>query len=585
QFNKGAEKLLGYEASEVIGLQYPYKFHVNSEVESNADALSKEYELSIQNPFETFVFKAKTLKAADSQEWNYVNSNGKVFPVQLSMTAIHSETGETIGYLGIAKDITKEKQAEDNLIKNKLLLDESQRIAKIGSWKYDVRSKELIWSKGHYLIFELEDLPASELNAAYRNRIHPEDLVMLDQLEDNFAKSNEDFKINYRILLPDGRMKYILEIGSAFTDGDQNVIGMQGNIQDVTDIKIAQDKIADKAKEINDIRAALDEAAIVNISDEAGVLTYVNDKFCNISQYSQTELLGQRLYSNDLGTEASILVRKIWLYIINGKTWKGELQQLAKDGSLYWVETTIVPFIDNTGKPYQYVAISFDITAKKMAETKLTDALINLEKNNKELDQFAYVVSHDLKAPLRAINNLAEWIVEDMPEMPDDVRKNLGLLRGRILRMENLINGVLDYSRIGRTKIEKESIDLNELVGHIVESLIPPDNYKVAISDLPIIFNAKILLYQVFSNLISNAVKYNDKELGLISCTYSSLDEFHQFTIADNGPGIEEDYHDKVFGVFQTIEARDKKESTGIGLSIVKKIIDEGGGAIHIETN
>ncbi|WP_339654133.1 PAS domain S-box protein [Flavobacterium frigidarium] len=585
QFNKGAEKLLGYEASEVIGLQYPYKFHVNSEVESNADALSKEYELSIENPFETFVYKAKTLKAADSQEWNYVNSNGKVFPVQLSMTAIHSETGETIGYLGIAKDITKEKQAEDNLIKNKLLLDESQRIAKIGSWKYDVRSKELIWSKGHYLIFELEDLPASELNAAYRNRIHPEDLVMLDQLEDNFAKSNEDFKINYRILLPDGRMKYILEIGSAFTDGDQNVIGMQGNIQDVTDIKIAQDKIADKAKEINDIRAALDEAAIVNISDEAGVLTYVNDKFCNISQYSQTELLGQRLYSNDLGTEASILVRKIWLYIINGKTWKGELQQLAKDGSLYWVETTIVPFIDNTGKPYQYVAISFDITAKKMAETKLTDALINLEKNNKELDQFAYVVSHDLKAPLRAINNLAEWIVEDMPEMPDDVRKNLGLLRGRILRMENLINGVLDYSRIGRTKIEKEYIDLNELVGHIVESLVPSDNYKVAISDLPIIFNAKILLYQVFSNLISNAVKYNDKELGLISCTYSSLDEFHQFTIADNGPGIEEEYHDKVFGVFQTIEARDKKESTGIGLSIVKKIIDEGGGAIHIETN
>ena len=190
-----------------------------------------------------------------------------------------------------------------------------------------------------------------------------------------------------------------------------------------------------------------------------------------------------------------------------------------------------------------------------MAETKLTDALINLEKNNKELDQFAYVVSHDLKAPLRAINNLAEWIVEDMPEMPDDVRKNLGLLRGRILRMENLINGVLDYSRIGRTKIEKESIDLNELVGHIVESLVPSENYKVAISDLPIIFNAKILLYQVFSNLISNAVKYNDKELGLISCTYSSLDEFHQFTIADNGPGIEEDYHDKVFGVFQTIEA------------------------------
>lgn len=585
QFNQGAEKLLGYKSEEVIGLQYPFSFHLESEIKEDAEALTKEYGVAVATPFETLVYKAKTLKAANSQEWTYVNKNGTIFPIQLSMTAIHDEIGETIGYLGIAKDITKEKEAEDNLIKNKLLLDESQRIAKIGSWKYDVSSKELIWSKGHYLIFELGELPAAELNAAYRARIHPEDLVMLDQLENNFAKSKEDFKINYRILFPDGRMKYILEIGSAFTDDNENVIGMQGNIQDVTDIQIAQNKIADKAKEINDIRAALDEAAIVNISDEAGVLTYVNDKFCKLSQYSETELLGQRLYSNDLGTEASVLVRKIWLYIINGKTWKGQLQQLAKDGSLYWVETTIVPFIDKTGKPYQYVAISFDITEKKLAEVNLTDALIDLEKNNKELDQFAYVVSHDLKAPLRAINNLAEWIVEDMPEMPDDVRKNLSLLRGRILRMENLINGVLDYSRIGRTKIEKESIDLNELVGHIVESLIPVENYKVTVSNLPVVFNAKILLYQVFSNLFSNAVKYNDKEQGIIDCSYTDTEDFHQFTIADNGPGIEPEYRDKVFGVFQTIQARDKKESTGIGLSIVKKIIDEGGGSIHIETN
>jgi signal transduction histidine kinase len=186
---------------------------------------------------------------------------------------------------------------------------------------------------------------------------------------------------------------------------------------------------------------------------------------------------------------------------------------------------------------------------------------------------------------LRAINNLAEWIVEDMPEMPDEVRSNFGLLRGRILRMENLINGVLEYSRIGRTKIEKETTDLKKMLNQIVDFVVPVEGFEISIADnMPIIETEKILLQQVFSNLISNSVKYNDKPIGEIECLYESLDDFHQFTVKDNGPGIAEEYRKKVFEVFQTIEARDKKESTGIGLSIVKKIIEEKAGLIYIES-
>lgn len=151
--------------------------------------------------------------------------------------------------------------------------------------------------------------------------------------------------------------------------------------------------------------------------------------------------------------------------------------------------------------------------------------------------------------------------------------------------MENLINGVLEYSRIGRTKIEKETTDLKKMLHQIIDSIVPIEGFEVLIVDtIPVIETERILLQQVFSNLISNSVKYNDKAIGKIECLYEILPDSHQFTIKDNGPGIAEEYHKKVFEVFQTIEARDKKESTGIGLSIVKKIIEEKGGAIYIES-
>jgi signal transduction histidine kinase len=148
-----------------------------------------------------------------------------------------------------------------------------------------------------------------------------------------------------------------------------------------------------------------------------------------------------------------------------------------------------------------------------------------------------------------------------------------------------LINGVLDYSRIGRTKIAKDTTDAKLMLNQIVEMIVPTSGFEVVIGDgFPTFDTERILLQQVFSNIISNAVKYSDKSIGKIECLYESLPDFHQFSIKDNGPGIAEEYHERVFQVFQTIEARDKKESTGVGLSIVKKIIEEKGGSIRIES-
>jgi PAS domain S-box-containing protein len=585
EFNKGAENLLGYTAEEVVGIETSDLFHITEEVVLHARALSEKYGEKIEPGKESFRYIPENQGRAYTSEWTYVRKNGSSCPVALSVTAIKNNLGETTGYLGIGKDITKEKEAEKSLVESKNLLEASQRIAKIGSWKYYTETSILVWSKQHYVIFELDEIPNQNLSEAFKLRVHPDDFMNIEDLEKRILITGHDFEINYRIIFPDGRIKHILDTGGPFLTNEGKILGIQGNVQDITELKISEQNANDKAKEVNDIRYALDESSIVTITDKNGLITYVNDKFCKISQYTFEELLGQYHYADAIGESTDRLLYKIWLTVSKGDVWSGELQKMAKDGSFYWVESTIVPFIDANGEPYQYIAISADITEKKLAEVSLKNALVDLEKNNKELDQFAYVVSHDLKAPLRAINNLAEWIVEDMPEMPEDVKNNLDLLRGRILRMENLINGVLDYSRIGRTKIVNESIDMNLMLSQIIETIVPVEGFEVSVDpNFPEIFSAKILLYQVFSNLISNAVKYSDKSIGKIECLYKELDNFYQFTVKDNGPGIEKEYQERVFGVFQTIAARDKKESTGIGLSIVKKIIEEKGGIIYIES-
>ncbi|WP_423149444.1 sensor histidine kinase [Rubrolithibacter danxiaensis] len=219
---------------------------------------------------------------------------------------------------------------------------------------------------------------------------------------------------------------------------------------------------------------------------------------------------------------------------------------------------------------------SLSLSLNTMASI-LNDTITKLQRRNDELDSFAYVVSHDLKAPLLGIENLSRWIEEDMPDnLPDDIKEFLLLMRLRIQRMENLIDGILELARVGRTKSRAEEVDVNTLLNHVTTILNPPRNMKIEIQPgMPVVTAEKIYLEQIFTNLISNAIKYHDKELGLISITFKETEKTFEFSVKDNGPGIEPEYHDKIFLIFQTLKERDSFESTGIGLTIVKKILDD----------
>jgi len=223
---------------------------------------------------------------------------------------------------------------------------------------------------------------------------------------------------------------------------------------------------------------------------------------------------------------------------------------------------------------------------RKQAEKRQAQLLAQLEKTNRELNDLVYIMSHDLKTPLRGINMLANWILTDYAGKFDkEGKERIELLLSRVERMHNLIEGILHYSRIGRMNEEKVQVNLNELVPDIIDILAPPENITITIEkELPVIECEATRITQVFQNLMSNAVKYMDKPQGQIRIGCVEEESCWRFSVTDNGPGIEEKYFEKIFQMFQTLSPRDEFESTGVGLTVVKKIVETHGGRIWVES-
>jgi light-regulated signal transduction histidine kinase (bacteriophytochrome) len=227
-----------------------------------------------------------------------------------------------------------------------------------------------------------------------------------------------------------------------------------------------------------------------------------------------------------------------------------------------------------------------DISERKRAEAERDRLIAALERSNRELDQFAYVASHDLKAPLRGIANLAQWIEDDLKGiMPDDTREQMRLLTGRVHRMEALINGILAYSRAGRVHEQPERVDVGALLSESIELLSPTPPASIqAEGPMPTVHSERVPLQQVFLNLMSNSLKHALRPDASVRVRASEAGDFWEFSVADNGPGIPPEYHERIWGIFQTLRARDEVEGTGIGLSVVKKIVEARGGQVRVES-
>lgn len=272
-----------------------------------------------------------------------------------------------------------------------------------------------------------------------------------------------------------------------------------------------------------------------------------------------------------------------------------EYRIVLPDGSVRWLEARGRMILGPDGELERLLGICMDVTTRKEQEQEArrwTEELARrereLERTNRELDAFAYAASHDLRAPLRGVASLAQWIEEDLEAhdaLRDETREMLHLMKNRTHRMEGLIEGLLQYSRAGRASRAAEPVDTGALAREVVDLLAPPEGAHIEIAgDLPTLVTERLPLQQVLMNLLGNAVKHGGGRSAHVRLSSRADGDFQEFAVQDHGPGIAPEFHERIWGVFQTLEARDDLEATGIGLALVRKIVEAAGGRAWVES-
>lgn len=344
-------------------------------------------------------------------------------------------------------------------------------------------------------------------------------------------------------------------------------------------------ELATTTRELNNIRHALDQSAIVAITDRAGTIIHVNDKFCEISRYSREQLLGQNHRIINSGYHGPEFFVDLWKTIASGQIWEGEIRNRARDGSYYWVNTTIVPFLDELGKPYQYVSIRYEITQRKIAEEQLRVYADRLEKSNRELQDFASIAAHDLQEPLRKIQTFGDRLLTRYgAELSTEPRDYLERMLSSARRMRRLIDDLLTYSRVTTRAQPFVAMDLNQIVRDVLSDLelrIEQTRGKVETGQLPTVQADPSQIHQLLLNLLSNALKFH-KPGEPPEVRISATTELGRciLSIKDNGIGFDEKYLDRIFTIFQRLHGRQEYEGTGVGLAVCRRIVERHGGSI-----
>ena len=362
---------------------------------------------------------------------------------------------------------------------------------------------------------------------------------------------------------------------------------VMATVHDITRRKAAENALQESEARM---RAIVDTAvdAIVTI-DERGTIERFNPAAERLFGYRETEVSGKNVSMLMPSPYREMHDGYLARYLQTGeKKIIGigrEVIGLRKDGTVFPMELAVAEMW--FGDRRMFTGMVRNITERKQAEEQSARLMQEIRSANEELTSFAYVVSHDLKAPLRAIGSLADWLSTDYADKFDDEGKeHMRLLINRVHRMSGLIDGILQYSRVGRVKEALADVNLNALVRDVIDLLSPPAHITITVDqELPTIRIEPTRIEQVFQNLISNAIKYMDKAEGRVHIACSADGNGWRFSVQDNGAGIEPRHFERIFQLFQTLAPRDRVESTGVGLALVKKIVEMYGGQVSIESS
>jgi PAS domain S-box-containing protein len=513
------------------------------------------------------------------------------------------EAGKT--YLaGLIRDITDRKRDEEALRRSEefqqRILASNNDCIKV----FDLVGRLLYMNHGGLSMLEIDDF-STIANQPWQSLWQDHETANIETALDA-ARAGGTGRFEGFCPTATGKPKWWEVVVTPILDADGRVEQILGVSRDITERR--QAAVALQASE--ELFRHTFEYTPVGFAHVAphGRLLRVNHKFCEIIGYSNAELLALTFHditepadlAEDMALVDRLLADEIQEYTL-------EKRYIHKRGHHVWVSLTVSLVRDEAidgqlGMPSYFLSAVQDITHRKQLEfinhqqttelQQLNGSLLltqqKLKERNDELDNFVRIASHDLKAPLRAIANLADWIEEDLTDrLNQGDRQQFELLRQRVHRMNALIDGLLRYSRLGREELPIEQVDVSRLIAETIDSLAPPPNFAIeVVSPLPTLKTKRILLSQVLANLLSNALKHHHCDNGRIEIAVEDLGDRYQFSIADDGPGIPNGQaRERIFEIFQTLKPSSSTENTGIGLALVKKIVEGEGGRIWLTTD
>ena len=605
-WNRGAERIKGYKAEEIVGKHFRL-FYTRDEKEANFP--------------EQLLAKATADGRVNHEGWR-VKKDGTRFWGNVTITAIHDDQGHLSGFLKVTRDLTEKRVAEDSFsnyveeiqLKNEELRKSQDRYQKMVE---EIKDYAIIQLDPHGMIEEW-NLGAEKVKGYKPDEIIGKSFRLFYTKEDREAKLPERLLKEARDLgsvthegwrvRKDGRRFWAYVAITALHDEKGEVFGYVKITRDLTDKRIAEDRISNYLEELKQKNDQLQQSEeryyrmIEEVEDYAiifldlnGEIRHWNAGAQKIKGYSREEALGRnfRMFYTRADLENGLPEKLLGEALKNGKV-SNEGYRVRKDGSAFWASVVITALHGKDNEVIGFTKVTRDLTERKIAEEALDMKNRDLEEANGQLSSFAFVASHDLKEPLRKIQVFASRIaeMEKLSERSEDHIKKI-LFSAR--RMQRLIDDLLSFSKLSRSE-EPVPVDLNHTIADVrsdLEVAIHDKKATIRFDDLPTIRAIPFQMHQLFLNLFSNSLKFSDAlrppEITIAHTRVTGPVErhgvtdnrdYHRITISDNGIGFEPREGKRIFDVFYRLHPRESFEGTGIGLAIVRKVVDNHGGYI-----
>jgi PAS domain S-box-containing protein len=416
-----------------------------------------------------------------------------------------------------------------------------------------------------------------------RNRfalyVSPDKRAIFHSFLESISSSRKSESCEIILLDNDSQPIHILLAGTLAETGNQYLL----NAIDITEQKQTEHTI-------RQLSQAVEQSPVsIVITDTRGTIQYANQKYMDLTGYTLDELTGKTPAILKSGHSSATTYEELWQTLLNGGIWHGEFLNKKKNGTLFWELAAISPIKNEEGIVTHFLEIKEDITEKKEADEILKQYASELKNSNTELENFAFLASHDLQEPLRMINSFLNLLEKKIAVHLDDTTKQyIHYVKDGTARMKTLINDLLMYSRVGSNTDNYLVTNLNEVLQYITQQLLKTEintkKAQIKLNALPTIHANKTLITELFLNLVTNALKYNTHKKPVVQVGYEENENDYIFFVKDNGIGISPEYFEKIFLMFQRLHSKEEYNGTGIGLALCKKVVEMHHGKIRVES-